>query len=247
MHQVMIIPAAGAGSRLGASVPKALVPVNGRPMLKHLLALYSGVVDEFVTVVSPTARNAVHETCADSTVAMRTAVQAQPTGMLDAILIPMPMLIERRPCQVWITWCDQIAVHEDTVRKVADCCSQEPGKELIMPTVHRQNPYIHFSRDSRGAIVDILHQREGDVMPEVGESDMGLFVLSDTAYFDLLPRFARETLVGAATGERNFLPFIPWLSRYGSVLTLGGGHCMESIGINTPEDLSLIENWLRND
>ena len=33
MSRLMIIPAAGAGSRLGSSLPKVLTPVNGRPMV----------------------------------------------------------------------------------------------------------------------------------------------------------------------------------------------------------------------
>ena len=38
--RVLVLPAAGTGSRLGSSRPKVLHPVAGRPMLAHLAALH---------------------------------------------------------------------------------------------------------------------------------------------------------------------------------------------------------------
>jgi molybdopterin-guanine dinucleotide biosynthesis protein A len=46
--RALIIPAAGRGSRLGTSTPKALVPINGRPMLDHLADLYAPLVQHIV-------------------------------------------------------------------------------------------------------------------------------------------------------------------------------------------------------
>ena len=82
-----------------------------------------------------------------------------------------------------------------------------------MPTVRKADPYIHLERDGAGRISRVLHRREGDVMPQIGESDMGLFALSAEACFHLLPQFASEVVTGAGTGERNFLPFIPWVAQ----------------------------------
>jgi hypothetical protein len=101
-------------------------------------------------------------------------------------------------------------------------------------------------RDAQGRIIDVLQRREGDPMPSVGESDMGLFSLSPDAYFDLLPHFGRETAQAAATHERNFLPFLPWLVRRGaSVFTFAATNEMEAVGINTPEDRRRVEAYLR--
>ena len=83
-------------------------------------------------------------------------------------------------------------------------------------------------------------------MPTVGESDMGLFRLSDRAYFELLPEYSKEAAHGAGTGERNFLPFIPWLARRGRVETFPGHEPIEALGINTPEDLERIERYFRD-
>ena len=53
MMRLLIIPAAGRGSRLGAGRPKPLVHVNGRPMLDHLADLYRPHVDHIVVVAHP--------------------------------------------------------------------------------------------------------------------------------------------------------------------------------------------------
>src|SRR4030095_4927536 len=83
-----LIPAAGRGSRLGASMPKVLFPVNGRPMIDYLLDLYAPVVDGFVLVVHPSAEGMVRAHCRARSTAVEYDVQTEPTGMLDAILIP---------------------------------------------------------------------------------------------------------------------------------------------------------------
>jgi bifunctional N-acetylglucosamine-1-phosphate-uridyltransferase/glucosamine-1-phosphate-acetyltransferase GlmU-like protein len=164
--------------------------------------------------------------------------------MLDAILLGLPCAARSKPSSVWVTWCDQVAVHPNTVRRLA---AHQSGADaaLVMPTVRRHDPYIHLERDAAGRIVRVLHRREGDPMPEAGESDMGLFALSARAYGELLPQYARTVEPGAATGERNFLPFIPWLARSEEVMTFPCEDPMEAVGINTPEDLAVVERYLR--
>jgi len=51
----VVIVAAGSGTRLGYGLPKALVPLAGRPLLAHAIdgALGSGVADRIVVVVPP--------------------------------------------------------------------------------------------------------------------------------------------------------------------------------------------------
>jgi bifunctional N-acetylglucosamine-1-phosphate-uridyltransferase/glucosamine-1-phosphate-acetyltransferase GlmU-like protein len=245
-RRVMIIPAAGSGSRLGAALPKVMVPVNGRPMLDHLVELYTPVVDEFFVVVSPAAQALVTSHVASLSAPISIAVQQTPTGMLDAIMIPLSQLEAWRPLQLWISWCDQLAVLPATVQRLAQAVAAHPQTDLFLPTMQCEQPYIHFERDADATICHILHAREGDAMPDRGESDMGLFVLSDRACFDMLPRYAAEVVPGEGTGERNFLPFIVWAGRHGRVHTIAGSHPMESVGINTPEELALVERWLQD-
>jgi bifunctional N-acetylglucosamine-1-phosphate-uridyltransferase/glucosamine-1-phosphate-acetyltransferase GlmU-like protein len=248
MSRVLIIPAAGTGSRLGADVPKVLVRAAGMTLLERLLMLYRGWVEHVVVVINPAFESLVLQHVRDGPDAERLSLvhQPEPTGMLDAILLGTTAASRLQPSSVWITWCDQVAVHPCTIERLGARTSTGSDAALVMPTVMQPRPYIHLERDATGRIVRVRHRREGDHMPEVGESDMGLFALSPTTYFDRLPAYAGEVEIGRATGERNFLPFIPWLARTETVATFGAENPMEAIGINTPQDLRDVEQYLRS-
>jgi bifunctional N-acetylglucosamine-1-phosphate-uridyltransferase/glucosamine-1-phosphate-acetyltransferase GlmU-like protein len=248
MSRLLIIPAAGLGSRLGGDVPKVLVRVAGMTMLDRLLNLYRGWVRHVVLIVNPAFDDSIRKHVESGVDAERVSCvqQPQPTGMLDAILLGSTVARRVEPSSVWITWCDQIAVHPRTVDRLGERTSSASHDALVMPTVMQPSPYIHLERDSNGHIVGVLHRREGDAMPDRGESDMGLFALSATTYFNRLPAYAHEVEVGRATGERNFLPFIPWLARTETVSTFAAENPMEAVGINTPQDLASVEQYLRS-
>ncbi|MGC4085752.1 MAG: NTP transferase domain-containing protein [Vicinamibacterales bacterium] len=242
--RVLVVPAAGMGSRLRSTLPKVLVPVLGRPMIDWLVDLYSPYVARFVVVVNPASRTMVSEHLATLGVPATVMVQEQPTGMLDAILIARPVVEAGAARHVWITWCDQVGVHPHTVEQLAQLADAHVGASMVMPTCMREQPYIHLQREGQ-RIARVLHRREGDVMPPVGESDMGLFSLSRRAFVDELPEFAEAAALGEGTGERNFLPFIPWAESRGGVVTFPCTDPRESTGVNTPEELQFVELYLQ--
>lgn len=247
MTRVLIVPAAGRGSRLGSELPKLLVPVNGRAMIDYILDRYRELVSRFFLVVSPSAADQVRRHCDTRREQVELLVQDAPTGMLDAILIPRRRVEELRCDEVWITWCDQVAVEAATVTRLARVMSSTPRPGLAFPTVQGDHPYIHFSRDREGVIDSVLQRREGDTMPPRGEGDVGLFALSARAYVSDLPEYAAGAPLGASTGERNFLPFIPWLARRDRVETVAASAAIEAVGINTPEELARVARHLAHD
>jgi hypothetical protein len=120
-----------------------------------------------------------------------------------------------------------------------------PRPALALPTVVRRLPYIHFDRDPAGRISRLRQRREGDDMPEEGESDMGLFAMTRETFEQDLQEYAGQVQAGSATGERNFVPFVPWLAERRSVVTFPCTDPMEAIGVNTPDELRQVEAWLR--
>lgn len=245
MKRVLLVPAAGLGSRLQTEIPKLLFPINGTAMIDYLFRLYAPFVDRFVLVLNPAHVAAVRSHCEKFDLPIEFEIQETPTGMLDAILIPqtrMGEFLNEEADQVWITWCDQIAVQTQTVQRLSVLSEDSSG--VVMPTVVKGRPYIHWVRNRSNEIVGLLQRREGDAMPERGEGDVGLFSLSRKAYFDLLPRFASEAGVGNRTEERNFLPFIVWLSGKADVMTFSVRTEIESVGINDRADVAMIESYL---
>lgn len=246
MDRILVVPAAGRGSRLAADVPKALAPVAGRPMVDHILDLHRDFVDAFVLVVSPGARAAFVSHLAGRPEQIDLAVQQHPTGMLDAILAAGDHVATRRPRRVCVTWCDQIAISPATIARLRDAAAAENAPALVFPTLHVAEPYIHFDRDGAGRISAVRQRREGDAMPAAGETDIGLFDLSLDTFLVALPEFAQSAATtGTGTGERNFLPFIPWLAARARVETVAAGEVIESVGINTPDDRRRVESHVR--
>jgi len=245
MERVLLVPAAGPGSRLHAPQPKVLSLVDGRPMIDHLFQMYAPFVRRFVLVVHPDTRTRVAEHCDRLLFRVEYHEQPSATGMLDALLVPIKSIRTLAPDRVWVTWCDQIAVHPRTIERLAGISSTNRDAALVLPTGRCDRPYIHFVRDELDCIVDVRQRREDDAMPGRGESDIGVFDLSLRAYCDLLPAYSDEAPVGARTGERNFLPFIPWLAQRAPVHTFPSRDAEEAIGVNTQEDRNLVERYLR--
>lgn len=246
---VLIIPAAGAGTRLRSSTPKVLSPVNGRAMIDHLLERYRAAVRRVVLVVHPSFEAEVKRHIEQLAPALdvQYAMQPEPTGMLDAIMLASDAARASSAARVWITWCDQVGVHPDTITTLGRLSHEHADAPAIVPTSRQAAPYIHLDRDAEGRIAAIRQRREGDDMPPVGESDMGLFSLSPDAYFNMLPQFDRDAAQATATRERNFLPFLPWLVQRGrSVITFPSTNTLEAIGINTPDDRRRLEAYLRD-
>ncbi|HUP38607.1 MAG TPA: NTP transferase domain-containing protein [Vicinamibacterales bacterium] len=246
---ILIIPAAGAGTRLQSSTPKVLSPVNGRAMIDYLFERYKDAVRRVVLVVHPSFEADVkrHVDTMGSALDVQYAQQPAPTGMLDAVLLARDAAQQQPSSRIWVTWCDQIGVHPDTIAMLRLLSEERAETPVILPTAQQTPPYIHLDRDGDGRITAIRQRREGDDMPAVGESDMGLFSLSPEAYFTLLPQFSSEATQASATRERNFLPFLPWLVQRGhSVVTFPSTNDMESVGINTPDDRRRLEDYLRD-
>ena len=242
--RVLVIPAAGRGSRLGGDTPKPLVMVDGRPMLEHLVALYEPFVQHVVVVAHPSFTPAVDAWRAGrNTISI--AEQHAATGMLDAILAAAPAVRRLQPTDIWITWADQVGVLPNTVKRLAHHMAAAPAPAAALPTVRRADPYIHFERDTHGRISRLLQRREGDTMPNEGESDMGLFALSAGTFTSDLEAYAAQVDPGRGTGERNFLPFVPWLAQRKPIVTFACTDPMEAVGINTPDELARVEAWLR--
>jgi bifunctional UDP-N-acetylglucosamine pyrophosphorylase/glucosamine-1-phosphate N-acetyltransferase len=242
-----VVPAAGRGSRLGFDKPKILYPVAGQPIVDWLLRFLLPNCSRIVFVLSPDGRSVVEQYLSERWPSDRyeTAVQEVPTGMGDAVGIGLAHV---RTPHVCLVWGDQVALRSESVEA---CLRLQQGRlapDMTVPTVLRNDPYIHFERDANGRIHSLLQAREGDQMPPEGESDTGFFCFRTEVLRTLLAELRqRPEQSGAATGEFNLLPVIPLGAQQGrTVLTPRIMGIEETVGINSAADATRLESYLRS-
>ena len=99
MTATAVILAAGLGTRMRSSLPKALHPIAGRPMLQYLLSSCEAVFDRVVVVVGPEMM-ALQQAAAP----YRCVVQAERLGTAHAALQAAEwFVLARLPCCMPIT------------------------------------------------------------------------------------------------------------------------------------------------
>ena len=239
-HWTAIIPAAGRGTRLAFDQPKILYPVAGRTILAWLVDLLTPFCGRLIVVAS---REGAPMIAPHLPPHAEVVVQPEPRGMADAIQAALPSL---HTPHALIVWGDQAALKPQSL---AHCIRlhEHAAPLATVPTVTRSKPYIHFERDAAGRVTRVLQAREGDAMPEHGESDSGVFFFRSIALRRLLAELQRSGAgIGARTGEFNFLPVLPLAARVeGSLLTPPIMTEEESIGVNTPHDAEILAAVLR--
>jgi bifunctional N-acetylglucosamine-1-phosphate-uridyltransferase/glucosamine-1-phosphate-acetyltransferase GlmU-like protein len=161
-------------------------------------------------------------------------------------------LAEVRTAHLVIVWGDQVALRRASVeaclRIHQGCADRKTHAAVTCPTVFRREPYIHFDRDVNGRITGLRQAREGDQMPEEGESDTGFFCFETQTLRRLLPELRGQPVKeGRSTGEFNFLPVIPLAARQGlEILSPGLMTLAETVGINSVADVASVEVFLKN-
>jgi bifunctional UDP-N-acetylglucosamine pyrophosphorylase/glucosamine-1-phosphate N-acetyltransferase len=241
-----IIPAAGRGSRLGYDRPKILYPIAGRPVLDWLLDFLEPNCHKMVFVLSPDGRATVREELERRIPARyEIVVQEVPTGMGDAVELALASVTTRH---VVVVWGDQVALRRSSVDACLRLHAGPLEADVTCPTVFRENPYIHFDRDDSGRICALRQAREGDSMPQRGESDTGFFCFRTEALRTLFAQQRRSPeQAGTLTREFNLLPVIPRAAKLGfSIITPRLMTLEETVGVNSMRDAALVEAFLQN-
>lgn len=234
-----VIPAAGRGTRLGADVPKILVPVGGGDVVWDVLAAnLSPVVDQFQVVLSEAGLPLMREHLEARPAArpVELVVQAAPIGMGDATFTGSARW--QGFDEILVCWGDQVNLHTATLQRALDAQRRLKAPGCTLPMVERDAPYVQYVFDQSNRLTAVREQREGDVCDPRGLSDVGVFVLSVSGLCDAWAAYLSSRRLGKQTGEVNLLPFFVYLSAAGwTVQRIGVDDPNEALGINTREEL----------
>lgn len=238
-----LVAAAGRGTRLGFHLPKVLFPVDGRPLLEWLGSRLSGLVGSVALVLSPDGAEALRETPVTVPMPMTVSIQAEPTGMADAILAAEATVLDRPEVDTLVVlWGDQIGIQRETVmRALAVHACHELKPAVTIPLARVDVPYVHYEFDAAGRLLTVRQRREGDTLPDAGLADCGCFVISPRTVFPVLRRLRMAGLLrGRLSHEENFLQALPFLAREASVVGVTGASPADTIGLNSAADLERL-------
>ncbi|WP_256862571.1 NTP transferase domain-containing protein [Microbispora sp. GKU 823] len=231
-----VIPAAGRGTRLGLGIPKIMVEIADGVTVWHVLhQRLRPYVEHVHVVMSPEGEGPFRALAAEQIAGgeVSVSVQDEPTGMGGAIFGAAPHW--EAYGTILVVWGDQAGLSPVTVDRVV----RAHGKGLTLPLVPMPDPYVEYELDGDGTLVRVRQSREGDECRPGGLSDVGVFCLSTEGLREEWTRYLDEAALGARTGEVNFLPFLPCLSRERNwpVTVVPVTDPDEARGVNTADDL----------
>jgi bifunctional UDP-N-acetylglucosamine pyrophosphorylase/glucosamine-1-phosphate N-acetyltransferase/UDP-N-acetylglucosamine pyrophosphorylase len=233
-----IILAAGKGKRMASDLPKVLVPVCGRPMIRYVVdAVHAAGVGRIVAVVGYRGELVRKELGAEQGVEF--AEQTAQLGTGHAVMMCRAQL-QRHAGPVLILAGDSPMVQVASLRALlAEFEASRPA--CLLGTGRKENPagLGRILRDASGHFAGIVEEK--DATPDerkITEVNLSTYVFRPDALLAALQRLTADNVQG-----EYYLTDCP------SVLMKAGerveARCVlqpcEALSINTPEELRIVE------
>ncbi|MEK9156862.1 MAG: NTP transferase domain-containing protein [Patescibacteria group bacterium] len=238
-----VILAAGKGKRMGASVPKPLVPIAGKPMVEHLVETVSSLQDmgKPIVVVSPSGEPLFREVLGDR---VEYAVQQEALGTGDAVKASRSVWGNAQG--IMVLNADHPFLPKEVLHELVEACIAEPkAVHMLTATVPSyEGEYQGFKTWGRilrgvdGHVADIREAKDATA------DELLLQELNPAMYI-----FPAEWLAGAldgltntnASGEYYLTDVVHMASEQGLRLLTTTADALSVIGVNTPEELLVAE------
>jgi bifunctional UDP-N-acetylglucosamine pyrophosphorylase/glucosamine-1-phosphate N-acetyltransferase len=226
-----ILLAAGHGTRMRSDTPKALHPLAGRPMLRHLIAACEQVFDRMVVVVGP-GMEAVARVASPHAV----AVQAERLGTAHAALAAAPLL-EGFAGDAAVLYADNPLIPAATLARLLAARS---AADLVLLAMRPADParYGRVVTDAEGRVERIVEWADADEATRaIGLCNAGVVC----AAWPDLHRWLRAVRNDNARGEYYLTDTVLAAKAEGRVVRAVEAPEAELRGINSRAELALAE------
>jgi len=234
------ILAAGLGTRMGSDQPKALLPLGGRPIVKHVLdsVLAIGVGD--VVVVIGHKSECVCQAVGNG---VRYAIQECQRGTADALTCAREALRDFTGYLLTL-YCDVPFVPPDLLRKlVAECVARRAAAAVVTVELEQPGAYGRIIRDAAGRVIGIK-EAAGATREElaVKEINAGIYCFQAPLIFDIVAEIRPDPV----KGELYLTDAIGLLATKGhTIAVVKVDDPALVMGVNTPAELEQAEETLR--
>jgi bifunctional UDP-N-acetylglucosamine pyrophosphorylase/glucosamine-1-phosphate N-acetyltransferase/UDP-N-acetylglucosamine pyrophosphorylase len=237
-----IILAAGKGKRMASDLPKVLLPVCGRPMVRYVIdAVRAAGIRKMLLVVGHRAELVQQELAGEPGIEF--VEQSQQLGTGHAVMMCRDQLA-RQEGPVMILAGDSPMVQVSSLRKLlAEFEARRPA--CLLGTGRKDNPagLGRIVRDAQGRFVGIVEEKDAKPSERaITEVNLSTYIFRPDALLAALERLTANNLQG-----EYYLTDCP------SVLMSAGERvealCVleprESLSINTPDELAAVEEEMR--
>ena len=238
-----IVLAAGKGTRMKSDLPKVLVPVCGRPMVRYVTdALQEAGVAKTVVVVGYQA-DLVRSELAEAQ-GIDFAEQTEQLGTGHAVMMCREQLAQHQGA-VFVIAGDQCMVQVSSVRKLLEIFAEEQPA-CLLGTVDKDDPtgYGRILHDAEGNFSGIVEEKDAtDKQRAIHEVNVSTYVFEASELLAALDQLTSEN-----AQKEYYLTDCPAL-----LLSAGkkvSSHKVlepcEAMSINDMDELVLVEEEMRN-
>jgi bifunctional UDP-N-acetylglucosamine pyrophosphorylase / glucosamine-1-phosphate N-acetyltransferase len=237
----IIVLAAGQGTRMRSYLPKVLHPLGGKPLLLRVLETAERLQPSRMAVVAGHGAEQVRQ--ALSGFQVRWVYQEQQLGTGHAVL-RAESVFESFVGDIVILSGDVPLLKEETLCRLVEYHRRKQAAATLL-TTRTDNPqgYGRILRDARGALAGIVEEKDASrEQREIREVNAGIYAASASFLFGALR--------GVKNHNRQGEYYLPDIAGAGiregkNVETLAANDAWETMGINSREELAVMEKHLR--
>lgn len=235
----LIVAAAGRGSRMKSHNPKPLVYLDGETLIDISTQALESIASRVVAVINPDHEEAFQASAWSQRHGPVYAYQPEPLGTAEAVWLGLQVTTT---ADAVIVWADHVGARFFPAKDIYRNFKMSEA-DILVPTVHRKEPYVYFELDDHGYPTAFHETRLGAKQVSSGWSDCGVFFCRK----DPLLSFLSKQSFGSKTVEQNFLSLIPRMRESGlTVNTCTLSDVRLTIGLNSREDLDAASTSLHD-
>ncbi|MBQ8751028.1 MAG: NTP transferase domain-containing protein [Alphaproteobacteria bacterium] len=231
-----IILGAGKGTRMKSPLPKVMMPVAGKPMIKHIINTLENMnVNEIVTIISPDGDLVKQETTP-----YKTAVQQEQLGTGHAVKCAKEELKNFNGA-VLVIFGDTPLITQNTFLKTVEKINE--GYQVVVLGFKPQDPLRYGRLKMEGNTLKSIVEYK-DATPqerEINFCNSGCMGFDGKYLFDILDKIGNDN----ASKEYYLTDAVKVAWDMGLKCTAIEGNCKEVASANTQEELALLEEYYK--
>ena len=231
-----VILGAGKGTRMKSDKPKVLMPVCGKPMVRHIIDTLEQVpVDEIVTVISPDGQEV-----AKTVAPYKTCVQEQQLGTGHAVNCAKEQL-KGFDGVVLVVFGDTPLITKKTFQLIAS--KAEEGYAVVVLGFKPQDPARYGRLIMKNNELDRIVEFKDATEEEraVNFCNSGVMAFDGRYLFDILSKIGNNN----AAGEFYLTDAVETAQKMGLKCTAIEGNPEEVASANTLEELAQLEIYYK--